>query len=99
MRTGKVLSENGFCNVCSYLECRCALTVIDLQKKLAKKMRPAKKNETLIAFTKKELQQLGLITCKCGHPDNNHFEWGTRPCAHCKCSKYRQVVRFGRLVP
>ena len=44
-----------------------------------------------LTMTKKRAQELGLLTCTCGHPENNHFEHGVRPCAHCPCPKFEQV--------
>lgn len=33
----------------------------------------------------------GLIGCDCGHPSNNHFSFGDRPCAHCDCKAYTEI--------
>lgn len=44
-------------------------------------------------MTKEQAMALGLLTCTCGHPENNHFEHGKRPCAHCECEKYIEVAR------
>ncbi len=41
----------------------------------------------------------GLLTCACGHPENNHFRTVKRqPCAHCDCKAYRLKCRAGRLI-
>ena len=61
------------------------------------------KNSTIIIeMTRKDALELGLLACECGHPINNHFTnvspesfW---PCAHCKCTAYREIARRGRLV-
>jgi hypothetical protein len=26
--------------------------------------------------------------CTCGHPDNNHFDFDSQPCAHCSCKAF-----------
>jgi hypothetical protein len=40
----------------------------------------------------------GLLTCTCGHPENNHFDHGVHPCAHCKCLSYNERARVGKLL-
>lgn len=49
-----------------------------------------------------EAARAGLITCTCGHPENNHFSWDDRAksCAHCKCPNYRLKAKngYGRLI-
>jgi hypothetical protein len=32
--------------------------------------------------------ELGLITCTCGHRENNHFTHSKRPCSACVCTEY-----------
>lgn len=51
-------------------------------------------------MTKEQAMALGLLTCTCGHPENNHFEGSNRPCAHCDCKKYTEVARksAGKLI-
>ncbi len=49
----------------------------------------------IIKLTQKQAEQLGLVTCECGHPNNNHFGNKKGACAHCKCLKYRQILRYG----
>jgi len=53
-----------------------------------------------IRFTRKEALELGLLVCEnCGYPENNHFSFGKKPCAHdSKCKEYKEVVRYGKLV-
>lgn len=53
-----------------------------------------------IRMTREEALKRGLLTCKnCGLPENNHFDWGMRPCAHDdKCKAYTEVARYGVLV-
>jgi hypothetical protein len=43
-----------------------------------------------LRLTRKRALQLGLLRCVCGYPENNHFEHGTRPCAHSDCKEYRE---------
>lgn len=49
----------------------------------------------VVEFTHEEMQKRGLLICRCGHPDNNHFRLRKGPCAHCKCEKYDEIVRYG----
>ncbi len=46
----------------------------------------------VIELTQRQAEQLGVVRCQCGHPSNNHFDFETKPCAHCKCQGYRQVM-------
>lgn len=50
-----------------------------------------------ISYTRDQAQALGLLTCKCGHPPNNHFNFSAQeqPCAHCSCRAYHEVARGG----
>jgi hypothetical protein len=48
----------------------------------------------LLEITKRRAAELGLITCKCGHPKNNHFGDG-KNCARCECWKYEEVGVYG----
>lgn len=61
----------------------------------------AKKNYVTLRMTREEALILGLLTCTCGHPVNNHFlpsvRGGVRPCAHCACSCYHEKARVGEL--
>ena len=43
--------------------------------------------------------ELGLLTCACGHPENNHFDHGRCPCAHCPCGEFVEVGGAGVGVP
>ncbi len=52
-------------------------------------------NNPTLKMTRERALSLGLLTCKCGHPDNNHFAWGSRPCAHCKCKSLRETAKSG----
>lgn len=38
-----------------------------------------------LTMTWDQARMLGIARCACGHPENNHFEWDRRPCAHCSC--------------
>ncbi len=56
-----------------------------------------------IRLTREEALQQGLLTCECGHPINNHFDFSAldrkyKPCAHCKCKDYKEVARIGELI-
>jgi|APFre7841882654_1041346.scaffolds.fasta_scaffold31242_6 hypothetical protein len=53
-----------------------------------------------IRLTRKEARELGLLVCgNCGYPENNHFSWGKKPCAHDpKCKEYKEVARRGKIV-
>lgn len=53
-------------------------------------------DDVTITFTRPEALSLGLLTCKCGHPENNHFNH-TDSCAHCDCKRYRERARVGKL--
>ena len=55
------------------------------------------KAKTVLVLSIKEAIEFGLILCSCGHPPNNHFEHGTRPCAHCSCKEYEMTARRGHL--
>lgn len=46
-------------------------------------------------MTRERALEFGLLTCKCGHPSNNHFEWGARPCAHCACTLFTERGKPG----
>jgi hypothetical protein len=50
-----------------------------------------------VVLNMKEAAAHGLLTCHCGHPENNHFTWDERAasCAHCKCANYREKTRKG----
>jgi hypothetical protein len=47
-----------------------------------------------LVLTQKQAERLGIVRCECGHPPNNHFDHDKRPCAHCKCKEYRQVIKL-----
>lgn len=49
-----------------------------------------------IRMTRTQALERGLLTCRCGHPANNHFSGGC--CAHCLCSSYREKALIGTLV-
>ena len=54
-------------------------------------------NDVTIHFTRKQALILGLLTCNCGHPENNHFNHNDS-CARCDCKKYREVPVAGEFV-
>lgn len=56
------------------------------------------KKSLTIKFTRKEVEALGLVKCKCGHPKNNHYDFDYKGCAHCECMGYDEKVRYGKLV-
>jgi len=47
-----------------------------------------------INITQGQAEQLDIVFCKCGHRPNNHFSFDGKPCAHCTCKKYRQVIKL-----
>lgn len=49
----------------------------------------------ILKMSRQRALELGLLTCECGHPSNNHFSWGAQTCAHCKCTGYREKGRAG----
>jgi len=51
-----------------------------------------------IQMTRKQALEQGLLTCDCGHPENNHFDWDLNPCAHCHCKSYEERPRVGKFV-
>lgn len=53
----------------------------------------------LVQFTMKQLLELGVVHCTCGHPPNNHFlDQDDHPCAHCKCKKLKPYISYGKIV-
>jgi len=52
----------------------------------------------IIQFTERQAESLGLLICECGHPKNNHFRFDGKPCAHCNCKKYKEVIKVGILL-
>lgn len=53
----------------------------------------------IIKMSRKEALEYGLLVCKCGYPENNHFSTGKRECAHDKqCTGYREISRMGTLL-
>jgi hypothetical protein len=45
-----------------------------------------------LEVTQFQAEKLGIVRCRCGHPPNNHFDWDEKPCAHCECKCYVQVI-------
>lgn len=43
-------------------------------------------------ITLEQARRKGMAHCECGHPHNNHFSHGTRPCAHCECKELRERI-------
>jgi len=60
-----------------------------------------KKAKTItVKFTRNEAKKLGLLICTCGYPENNHFDFGKKTCAHTSnCKGYKEVLRWGKVVP
>jgi len=52
----------------------------------------------IIKLTRNEALKFDLLVCKCGHRVNNHFEFRTKPCAHCKCKEYSEKPRVGKII-
>jgi hypothetical protein len=50
-----------------------------------------------VVLNLKQAAEQGLLTCHCGHPENNHFSWDdrARSCAHCLCKSYRVKTKKG----
>lgn len=55
---------------------------------VARKLR--KSGRVTLVMTRQRALELGLLTCACGHPENNHFTHSGRSCAHCPCRGYRE---------
>ena len=51
-----------------------------------------------IQMTRAQALAINIIHCECGHPPNNHFGHGDRPCAHCDCTELRERVSVGKIV-
>jgi hypothetical protein len=45
-----------------------------------------------LRMTIQEALRRGLLICKCGHRDNNHFTFEKGPCAHCDECKELTLV-------
>ncbi len=54
--------------------------------------------DVTITMTRANALALNLIACGCGHPPNNHFDHGDRPCARCQCRRYEECARRGTLI-
>lgn len=52
----------------------------------------------LFKLTREEALKFDLLVCSCGHRPNNHFDFGSKSCAHCKCKKYDERPRIGKIV-
>jgi hypothetical protein len=52
-------------------------------------------------MSRKKARELGILVCECGYPENNHFSFGKRTCAHTKvCTGYKEKATKGiELVP
>ena len=48
------------------------------------------RSDVTLRMTRKRALELGLLICECGWPENNHFDHGSRPCAHSTCKAYRE---------
>lgn len=56
------------------------------------------KSEVLtFKMTRQRALEKDLLTCSCGHPENNHFDFKAHPCAHCDCKGFDEVSRAGTL--
>ena len=55
--------------------------------------RPSPRKTMFFRMSRKTALRYGLLKCKCGHPESNHFAKG--PCAHCNCKKYAETGRSG----
>jgi hypothetical protein len=54
----------------------------------------------LVTFqmTRQQALEMGLLSCTCGHPINNHFDHDAHPCAQCQCLGYNEKARVGKLL-
>lgn len=56
-------------------------------------------DDVVIKFTRQEAKELGLLICTCGWPENNHFAFEERKCAHSHlCKGYKEVPKRGKFV-
>jgi len=55
----------------------------------------SKDTRITLTMTRGRALELGLLTCSCGHPENNHFDFNGHPCAHCDCKSYSERGRRG----
>lgn len=61
-------------------------------------MKEPKRMMVTIRMTREEALMKDLLTCRCGHPENNHFDHGKNPCAHCDCEEFKERTRVGSFV-
>jgi hypothetical protein len=52
----------------------------------------------IFKFSRDEALKLDLLICSCGHRPNNHFDFDKKSCAHCKCEKYEEQPRLGKII-
>ena len=71
-----------------------------MAKEMNKVLRKAFGHTTYIFFkiSRADALAMGLLTCECEHPPNNHFEWDNKSCAFCGCKNYREKSRVGKIV-
>ncbi len=70
------------------------------RKQMHKTRRYDNKKLIRIEMTRKEAKRMGLLRCAdCGYPENNHFDFDNRPCAHdSTCSGYQESSKIGRIL-
>lgn len=56
------------------------------------------KASVLLQMSRTRAKELGLLTCACGHPANNHFSRPNNGCAHCNCTGYSERSRAGTVM-
>ena len=57
------------------------------------------KNKIILEITRREAKEFGLLICECGWPENNHFKFGRKKCAHdLSCTGYKEVSRIGKIL-
>jgi len=53
----------------------------------------------VIRMTRQEALAHGLLICECGYPENNHFDFDNRVCAHNKeCKGYKEKATAGTIL-
>lgn len=53
----------------------------------------------VIKYTRMQAKELGLLVCECGWPENNHFSFGKKVCAHNPtCKGYKEKAKIGKLI-
>lgn len=52
-----------------------------------------------IRLDRKDALELGLLVCICGWPENNHYSFERRKCAHnSNCQGFKEVAKRGKMI-